>query len=235
MGDNVISIHNDPPFHRNTGLGPFRFEEWKRGTYILLLKNDHFFGHGKSIGGRNLGPYIDRVMFKIYDNLGAATMALKKGDIDLLWKGLSHDLMENLIQDPNIKLLMTLDSGYRYLGFNLRRDPMSDPAFRRALAYLIDKDSVIKRNLHDHGERLDSVVPPWNTVYFNPDTPAYGKGMDRVRRTQEAYRILTASGYRWKTPPLDAQGSIQKAQGLIMPDGKKMRPLTLLTPSADYD
>jgi ABC-type transport system substrate-binding protein len=112
---------------------------------------------------------------------------------------------------------------------------MSDPAFRRAIAYLIDKDFIVERILHHHGQRLDSVILPGNVFYFNPNTPTYGKGMDRDRRAHKAYSILTASGYRWKRPPLDASGEIQKGQGLIMPDGKTMPPLTILTPPAHYD
>ena len=228
----IIQAHT---VKRPTGLGPFKFKEWKKGSYILLVRNDRFFGQGKTIEGRRLGPYIDGIMFKIYDGLAPATLALRNGVIDFLWKGVSHALVEDLIQSSDIQVPMTLDSGYRYLGLNLRKAPMSDPSFRRALAFLIDKDFIVKRILHSHGEELDSVVPPWNTFYFNPNTPAYGQGMDRDKRIREAYRILTTSGYRWKKHPIDPSGSIQKAQGLIMPDGNEMPPLTILTPPADYD
>ena len=188
--------------NRPTGLGPFKFASWKKGAYILLLKNDHFFGQGKIISGRRLGPYIDGVMFKIYENLPAATFALKQGQIDFLWKGVSQAFVTDLVPNPNISVPMSLDQGYRYLGFNLRRPPMSDLAFRRAVAYLTNKDFIVKHILHDHGQRLDTLVPPCNTFYYNSTTPAYGKGMDRKRRAQEAYSIMRTSGYRWKTPQI---------------------------------
>ena len=85
---------------------------------------------------------------------------MEKGDIDFLWKGVSHALGEDLTQDPQIRVPMALDSGYRYLGFNLRKAPVSDRAFRRAVAYLIDKDFIIKRVLHNQGQRLDTFIPP---------------------------------------------------------------------------
>jgi ABC-type transport system substrate-binding protein len=228
----IIQTH---PVTNPTGLGPFRFKERKPGIYILLLKNDRFFGQGKTIAGQELGPHIDRVIFKIYDTLGGATLALKKGDIDFLWKGVSHALAKDLADDPHIKVLTTFDSGYRYLGFNLRKAPMSDPDFRRAITYLIDKDFILERIVHGYGQRLDSVVPPGNAFYFNPNTPAYGKGMDRDRRTREAYAILKASGYRWKRPPLDGSGRTQQGRGLTMPDGRTVPHLTVLTPAVDYD
>jgi ABC-type transport system substrate-binding protein len=218
-----------------TGLGPFSLKEWKKDAYILLQKNDRFFGQGMTVAGQKLGPYIDGVMFKIYGTLSEATLALKRGDIDFLWKGVSQALVEDLTQDPHIRVPMTLDSGYRYLGLNLRKAPMSDPAFRRALAFLIDKDFIVKRILHNHGQRLDTFVPPENTFYFNPNTPSYGEGMERDERIREAYRVLTAWGYRWKRPPIDSAGRTQKGQGMIMPDGEPAPRLTILTPSADYD
>jgi len=218
-----------------TGLGPFKFIEWQKGSHLTLQKNIHFFGKGLTIAGHKLGPYIDMILFKVYDSQGSATLALKNGSIDFLWKGVSHSFIKELDKDPNIKLLTTLDNGYRYLGFNLRKAPMSDPAFRHAVAYLIDKDFIIDRIVHRYGQRLDSVIPPGNTFYFNPDTPHYGKGMDRSTRIKEAYTILTESGYRWEKPPVDSSGSIQTGHGLIMPNGKPAPPLTILTPLADYD
>ncbi|MBW1804612.1 MAG: ABC transporter substrate-binding protein [Deltaproteobacteria bacterium] len=217
------------------GLGPFTLKSLKENTFIFLVKNEHFFGKGKIISGRELGPYIDGVIFKLYETLSNATLALKNRQIDFLWKGVSQAFVEDLIRDPNIIVPMTLDSGYRYLAFNLRRIPMSDPSFRRAVAYLIDKDFITKQILHDHGQRIDTFVPPLNTFYYNANTPVYGRGMDRKARTQKAYSILTAAGYIWKTPPLDANGSLEKGLGLTMPDGKPIPSLTLKTPSAEYD
>jgi len=228
----MIQTHmiNDP-----VGLGPFKFSSRKRGAYILLVKNDHFFGRGKTISGRTLGPYIDGIIFKVFETLPAATLALKEGKIDFLWKGISQAFVQDLVPNPDVNVPMTLARGYRYLGFNLRRSPMSDLAFRHAVAYLINKDFIVKQILHDHGQRLDTFVPPSNAFYYDSNTPAYGKGMDRTKRTRDAYAILTAAGYKWEVPPLNAKGSLQKGKGLIAPDGKVVSNLTLITPPAHYD
>jgi len=82
---------------------------------------------------------------------------------------------------------MTLDLGYRYLGFNLRKPPMSDRVFRQAVAYLINKNFIVNRVLHDHGQRLESFVPPSNIYYYDSNTPTYAQGMDRQVRTRKAY------------------------------------------------
>jgi ABC-type transport system substrate-binding protein len=217
------------------GLGPYKFSQWKKGAFIHMVRNDRFFGNGKTVEGRKLGPFIDGLIFKIYGTTDAAILALKKGDIDFFWWGTAAGYVKDLQQDPNITLLSTLKNGYRYLGFNFRKAPMSDPAFRLAVAYLVDKDFIVKRIVHDYGIRLDSVIPPGDSFYFNPDTPTYGKGMDRDARVRKAYQIMTQAGYRWKKPPVDKNGNIQNGEGLIMPNGEAAPSVTITTPPADYD
>jgi ABC-type transport system substrate-binding protein len=218
-----------------TGLGPFRFKEWRKGAYIHFVKNEYFFGMGKTISGRDLGPFFDGVIFKLYNTTDAAILALKNGDIDFFWWSVSPGYVEDLEKDPNIMIQTTLKNGYRYLAFNLRKMPMSDIAFRRAVAHLIDKDFIVERIVHNYAQRLDSVIPSGNPFYFNPRTPKYGKGMDRLERTREAFRILTTAGYRWKKPPIDSRGKLRRGKGLMMPGGEEMPTLTILTPTADYD
>lgn len=232
VGQRTIQNHK---ISRPTGLGPYKFEARKRGVYLFLVSNDLFFGQGRTIQGQVLGPYVQQIIFKIFNTLGDATIALKRGEIDLLWKGVSHAFVEDLSQDASINIPMVLDSGFRYLAFNLRKSPMSDPAFRKAVAFLIDKDYITRRIIHGHGQRLDSVIPPNNTFYFNPDTPVYGTGLQRKERIAEAYRIMRAAGYRWKIPPVSDDGRPQTGKGLMLPNGNLMPPLTLLSHSAEYD
>jgi len=37
-----------------------------KGTYLLLERNSRFFGKGKIIAGKLLGPNIDGIIFKIF-------------------------------------------------------------------------------------------------------------------------------------------------------------------------
>ncbi|MBW2285440.1 MAG: ABC transporter substrate-binding protein, partial [Deltaproteobacteria bacterium] len=68
--------------------GPFVLKEWRQGAYIYLEKNPHFFGLGKTINGRVLGPYVDGSIFKFFGTSDAAVLALKKGTIDMFWWGI---------------------------------------------------------------------------------------------------------------------------------------------------
>ncbi len=215
--------------------GPFMVTKWKKGLFIYMKRNPHFFGQGLTIAGHKLGPFIKGIIFKVYGTADAAVLALRKGDIDMYWNGIQAGYLRDLRDDPAIRLFTCNKSGLYYLGFNLRRRPMSDVSFRRAVATLIDKDFIIKRILQGYGEVMHSLIPPGNKFFYNPELPRYGQGLSRAQRIKRAYEILKKAGYTWEVPPVDSQGEIQQGEGIRLPDGQPMRRLVILTPPADYD
>ena len=217
------------------GTGPFTVQQWKEGAFLFLGKNEHFFGTGLEIAGYRLGPYIDGIILKIFGTPDAAVMAIRKGAIDMFWWGVQPGYLEELQADRDIRIFSSKKSGLYYLGLNLREEPIKDPAFRRAVAFLADRDFIIKRILQGYAEYMDSIVPPGNSFWHAPDMPSYGLGLTREQRIREAAAILKAAGYTWEKPPVDENGKVDKSSGIIMPGGGPMKKLTIFTPPADYD
>jgi ABC-type transport system substrate-binding protein len=217
------------------GTGPYTLEEWKQGAYLFVKKNNHFFGTGQDIKGHTLGPFIDGIIFKFFGTSDAAVMAVKKGTIDMFWWGIKPGYVSDLENETYVRLYESERSALYYMGFNLRKAPFNDVKLRHAIATLVDKDFIIERILQGNGVRMDSLVPPGNRIYYCPDIPVYGKGMDRAARIKKAYEILKGAGYTWDVPPVQARGKIVKGKGIRLPDGKPMAPFTILTPPADYD
>ena len=217
------------------GTGPFRLVRWHRGSYLHMEKNPHFFGEGMTIAGRKLGPFVEKILFKIYGTSDVAMLALKKGGIDMYWQGIQPGYIENLRRHPSIRVFSSERSALYYMGFNVRRPPFDDPALRRAAAVLVDKGFIVKRILQEYGNRMTSIIPGGNTYWHNPDLVDYGEGMTREQRIRTAAGILKEAGYRWDTPPVAEDGSLAAAKGLRRPDGALLSPFTILTPPADYD
>lgn len=231
----IITSH---PVTKPESLGPFVLRQWQKGAYIHLARNENFFARDKEMAGQRVGPFVDGIIFKIYGNTDTAVLALKKGDIDYLWWGIESGYLEDLRNNPNVRIFSTLKSGYRYLGFNLRRPPMSDPVFRKAVAFLVDKDFVIQRILHNQACRLDTVIQPDNVHYCLQRPPLYGKGMSWRERVEKAKELLKEAGYTWETEPVggDFPGQFSRVgRGMRLPNGQPAGPLNLLTPPADYD
>ena len=220
---------------RPVGTGPFLLTEWRQGAYIFLKKNEHFFGKRQELEGFVLGPHIDGMILKVFGTTDAAILAMRKGSIDMFWWGIQSGYIEDLLKDRDVGVLANEKSALYYLGFNLRKPPFDDVHFRHAVATLIDKDFILKRILQGYATKMHSIVPPGNTFWHCDGLPAYGEGLKREDRIRRAYEILSNAKYTWKVPPVNAKGEVERGEELILPDGRPLTRITILTPPADYD
>lgn len=225
----------DYPVENHVGTGPFVLTAWDRGKAITLSKNEFFFGKGKRIEGYRLGPYIPGIRFKPYQTTQEAIEALKNGKIDFFWWGVPPDARAALEKRDDVRIVKTHKSALYYLGFNMRKQPFFDINFRHAVAHLIDKQFIIQQVLNGNGDPLTSFVPPQNTKWHLPGIPGYGTGLTRNDRIKKAYSILSRTGYLWEIPPVTPDGKLRKGKNILRPDGQPMAPITILTPTRDYD
>lgn len=217
------------------GTGPFVLKEYKKGAYIHMDKNPHFFGQGQKIGGIVLGPYVESLLFQIYGTTDVAILALKKGDIDYYYWDIQPGYIEDLKEQANIDLYFNEKSALYYLGFNLRKPPFNDKVLRQAIATVIDKDFILTRILQNFGTSMHSIVPSGNHFWHNPNVEKYGYGLSHENKIKLAHEILKNAGYSWETPPVTVEGKIVAPSDILLPTGEKMEKFVILTPPADYD
>jgi peptide/nickel transport system substrate-binding protein len=217
------------------GAGPFMLREWRRGDYLYLVRNPHFFGSGLTLAGHALGPYIDGLLVKIYGTTDVAMLALRQGGIDMFWHGIQPGYIEILRRHASTQIYITEKSALYYMGMNTRSAPFDDPVLRQAVALLVDKDFILKRLLQGRGTKMFSIIPPGNQLWYNPDLPRYGDGLSWPERMEAARTLLAQAGYSWDQPPIIEKGAIANGQGLRTPNGELVAPFTILTPPADYD
>jgi ABC-type transport system substrate-binding protein len=233
-----VELLTTHPVNKPESVGPFSFHEWQKGAYIHLKRNERFFGRNATLANRTLGPHVEGIVFKVFGNTDTAILALKKGEIDYFWWGIESGYLEDLRKSANIRVFSEPKSGFRYLGFNLRRPPMAHPAFRHAVAYLVDKDFIVQRILHNEGVRLDTLVPPEIGKFTLKNPPRWGEGLTWKERVSKAVALLKEAGYRWDVEPEGGQMPGQFSTpggGLKLPDGQPIAPINLLSPPADYD
>ncbi|QTA37592.1 ABC transporter substrate-binding protein [Thermosipho ferrireducens] len=188
------------------------------------------------------GPYIDKIIYRIYGNKAVALQALQKGDVDFVLNplGLTSGEFESLKGVPGIKLTVNPSLGFRYLAFNMRKYPFNIKEFRQALAALIDRDYICNRVLQGKAIPLSTPVPPANTFWYNADVKTIGEGLSRGERYQLAIELLKKAGFSWDQEPVidpskAANPVVKRGKGLKGPDGKYVPDLELLAPSGEYD
>ena len=217
------------------GPGPFVFNNWEKGSHLLVKKNPYFFGHGMDISGFKLGPYVDGIQFRFMDNTDAAVLSLFTGSIHMYWWGLQENYIHDLDSHKNITVFTNQKSALYYMGFNVRKKPFNDLYFRKAIALSVDKPFIVKRIVQGYAVLSNSIIPSGNTFWYDPNVLKYGEGLSREQRIRKAYKLLRESGFTWELPPVDGEGKVVKGQGIRYPDGNPMETLTILTPPADYD
>ena len=224
------------------------------GTEVALYANgayststtglNEFSAYGEPGGETVLqyveGPYAASTIYSIYGSQDAAVLALKKGDIDFMLNplGLSKGLQEQLTGEDGLTTLENASDGLRYLGFNFRKAPMDNRAFRQAVATLIDKEFLVDTVLQGVAIPIYTMVPEGNGAWYNPDVPLIGKGLTRQERIGRAVELLKEAGFTWETEPrVSEDGNFveQQGEGLKMPNGEPVPAMEVLAPSPGYD
>jgi peptide/nickel transport system substrate-binding protein len=166
------------------GSGPFRFSRWERGGRIVLSANDGYFA------GR---PAIDEIdMILVSDNTARA-QALEAGDLDMIMSPLSPQDVSRLAADRRFRHVHLPGISITYFNFNCRHPVLSDPTVRRALAMLIDQNTIVQQIYGGIDVPATSLLIPSLRWSYAPEIrqPAYD--VDGARK------LLGADG--WKPDP----------------------------------
>lgn len=184
------------------------------------------------------GTVVDTVLYTVYPDEAGAVSAVENGEIDsiLAPNGLSGESVTRLESVAEVTISTNPANSVRYLGFNLTREPMSEPAFRRATALLLDVGGAATSLVPDASAAY-SMLSPANKSWFDPAAASSlaqmytGALSDRLAR---ALTALEAVGYAWATSPSLDQGRLIAGTGLTI-GGTTPDPLTILTPGDEYD
>lgn len=195
------------------GCGPFVIEgtDLNRGV-ISFVRNPHWKGPA---------PQIDGVEIHLYKNRDILALALQKGDVDIFYEYASSYPYANLIglrRSGRFGFLEQLNLGLHYLGFNLKKAPMSDIVFRKAVAYAIDFDEITRLITLGHAQ-----VPQWG--FIPPSMPEHKPTQACVYDAKKAARILDTAGYG----DADRDG-IREGR-----DGRELRLTLLVNPLKPYN
>jgi len=121
------------------GTGPFKFGQWIKQDRIELTGfADYFRG----------APNLEKFTFRIIPDLNAEVVGVETGEIQLLGNVGPPNARDTkrLLDTPKagVKVLSTTAPGYTYVNLNLARPVLADKNVRQALAYLTDRETIIK-------------------------------------------------------------------------------------------
>ena len=174
------SIVNEQP----VSSGPYRLVRAKLNEEIVLEPNpDHW-----------AAPKAGRWIMRIIPNIQSAMGAMRSGEMNFLadYTGDPELLKQLAKSSPNIEMGAALDLGFRFIGYNARRPPFDDPAFRRALSAAIDRQLIADDAYGGEAVPANSWVSPALEFWHDKGIVDRAPGDGTI---EGAKKILKDAGY----------------------------------------
>jgi ABC-type transport system substrate-binding protein len=208
--------------------GPFKVKEFKVDEYLLLERNDDYWGDL---------PAAKEVLFSLYVDETAMWMAFERGDMDVVIGGVQFPKKDAYEADPDIQVDVLTDLSISALGFNLHPtggNPLlvgeEGLPLRRAIAAAINKTDMCNIVAGGYAEPADSWVYVESPSHYG-GANNYGILPNNTYNLTKAEEILTAANYTkesdgyWYTPAPDpekitfkissAPGHAEEAQKIV--------------------
>jgi len=153
------------------------------------------------------GPYVDKLVYNVITQDDQQVLALQDDEIDLIGDMVDPQFLDTLVEAEDIDVANVLRNGYGYCVINTAKNPLNYTAFRRALAFALDKEAIsddVWDGLSQPHDSLIPVVNPWTIegqlpyTYYEANVALGNDMLDAA-----GFVIDEATGYR-TTPNGDA-------------------------------
>lgn len=206
----------DTPVKEIVGTGPFILSQYKPGERVVMEKNKLYWR--KDPAGKSL-PYITRWVREIVGN--QESMALKFENGESFWLAVQPADFARM-KDNAAKGNYTVYNGgpvfsSLFVTFNMNpRNPnfekepwklewFSNLHFRKAVAYAIDKQTMIDQVYAGLGTSHWAFMYMPNKFYYNSNVPKYEYNLDKAKEE------LKAGGFSW-----NAKGELVDKTGRVV-------------------
>ncbi|MDT5293617.1 MAG: peptide/nickel transport system substrate-binding protein [Acidobacteriota bacterium] len=163
------------------GTGAFKFTHYDESQQVVdLAANDAYWGGA---------PAVKQLRVRTILDANTLQAELRSGGVDLAAvANLQPDTYQALGQDPNLKVAQFPGVNVTYLSFNVTGEPLNDARVRQAIAYAIDRQSIVKELLLGQARVANSILPEQSWAY----TPGQVYNFD----PEKAKQILDEAGYK---------------------------------------
>ncbi|MEI7031572.1 ABC transporter substrate-binding protein [Streptomyces pratensis] len=138
-----------------TGSGPYLLEAYKAGDVAELKKNPGYKGFANR---KN-----NAVTIRYFGKSAEMVEALRAKKIDATYRGLTAEEVVSLEdgKDGNsgLQVVESVGADIRFLVFNPKDPAAANPAVRKAVAHVVDRDALVAKVYRGTAEPLYSMIP----------------------------------------------------------------------------
>lgn len=171
---------NNPANNTPIGTGPFKFEEWEKGSYIRLTKFEDYWDEGK--------PYLDEIYWHVIPDAASRAVAYENGVVDILPGGSVENFdVQRLAELENSCIT---EKGWEYIGpiswlwLNNREAPFDDKRFRQAVMFAMDREFARTALWNGLGKVATGPVAS-ATRFYTDDVPEYSYDPEKAKALLE--------------------------------------------------
>lgn len=197
------------------GNGPYVIKSFIPGERIVFASNPYYWQKGPEGQPQ---PYIKEIVWPVVNSQDAEFVRFRSGDTDLM--SVTPDNFSLIKQDETQGNYTVYNGGPTpsrlFFTFNLNKGsldgkPVVDPVksawfntleFRQAVAYAIDRDTMLNNIFKGLGELQNSQIAPQSPYFAESGLPVYDYNLEESRK------LLLAAGFTYKGEALyDAGGN----------------------------
>ncbi|MBD5653903.1 MAG: ABC transporter substrate-binding protein, partial [Candidatus Eremiobacteraeota bacterium] len=130
--------------------GPYRVAEWDHDDHILLTANPLWSGRK---------PAYPNVYLLDVPDQSTSVLMMQKGDVDMLIDPRPDDA-KALERQRDVRLYHSPSNNVSYLAMNVEKKPFDNVLVRRAVAYAIDKNALVRSFYTEGAVVADNWTPP---------------------------------------------------------------------------
>ncbi|MGE5508238.1 MAG: peptide-binding protein [Chitinophagales bacterium] len=160
------------------GSGPFKFVEYKQGSYVVLEANKDYFGKG---------PFVQKVIYRLGFNSNTLLVALKTGEVDVAQ--VQPAQAEEAGKIARLALRKDPASTYAHITPDMRKPIFQDKRVRQALNYAIPRQLIVDKILRGIGQPAAGSMAPVMWAY-NKNVKPYPFDLNK------AAKLLDEAGWK---------------------------------------
>lgn len=224
---------SDTPPDQLVGNGPYRIKRYVPGERVEFERNPYFWRQDQQ---GNQQPYIEELVWQVIESTDNQLLQFRSGGLDLISVSPEfYTLLRREAERGNFSIYNGGPAlGTSFITFNLNQasrngKPLVNPirsrwfntlAFRQAVSYAIDRQSMLNNIFQGIGEPQTSPISKQSPYYAPPEAgiPTYDFNPDKARE------LLLGAGFEYsgKGELLDDEGNRVRFT-LITNSGNKIR------------
>ena len=169
------------------GTGPYKLESFVRGSQMVLVRNDGYWGDQ---------PDWDKVTLRPITSDGPRVAALLSGDVDMIESPPIQDLKRiegagysvvDALSNRIIYLAMDQDGDAPNINGTDGKNPLLDKKVRQAISLAVNRDAIVERIMGGYAQAAGELLPP-------PMFGTNGRAVDAYD-AEKAKALLAEAGY----------------------------------------